>query len=336
MAAMALRRIPAVQTARFLGALVACGWLAGGVHAKDSAAAKMRVDATTEPAGWEVYVGDQLFAGYRFDDGGKPIVYPVYGPDGLAMTRNFPMKKDIKGERSDHDHHRSLWLTHGDVNGVDFWLDDEGCGRIVHQDGSAKVTDDGTVVLLTSNHWLGPDGNKILGDTRRFEFIVDDDRRIIDCDVLLKATDGDVNFGDTKEGTFGIRVAGTMKVDARTGGKITNAEGLTNKEAWGKPSPWVDYSGPVQDKVGGITIHAHPSGFGAPCRWHVRTYGLFAANPFGVHHFDGGPKRGGIVLKEGSRMRLNYRVVLHRGELDFDVANADAEKYANDPRPEME
>ncbi len=77
-----------------------------------------------------------------------------------------------------------------------------------------------------------------------------------------------------KKARFGIRVAGSMKVDAKMGGVITNAEGETNKDAWGKKSPWVDYSGPVDGETVGITIHAHPSGFGAPCRWHVRTYGL--------------------------------------------------------------
>lgn len=306
------------------------------LHGESPNAKQLRVEKVEQPAGWNIYVGDQLFAGYRLDDGGKPIVYPIHGPGGQLMTRHFPMKKDVPGERNDHDHHRSMWLTHGDVNGIDFWLDDKGCGRIVHQDGTAEVTDSGSVVLITTNGWLDPDGEKVLSDTRRFEFRVDDDRRIIDCDFLLKATDGDVNFGDTKEGSFGIRVAGSMKVDAKDGGVITNDEGKTNKDAWGKKSSWVDYSGPVDGETAGITVHAHPSGFGAPCRWHVRTYGLFAANPFGVHHFEGGPKRSGIVLQDGTQFRLNYRVVLHPGGLDSEATQSDAEKYANDPRPELE
>ncbi len=321
---------------RWFSAILVIAGTAPLVHGQPPKEARLRVTSVPQPAGWNILIGDDLFAGYRFDDGGKPIVYPIHGPGDRSMTRHFPMRKDVTGERGDHDHHRSLWLTHGDVNGVDFWLDDQGCGRIVHQQGEVAVTDAGTVVLLTSNDWLGPDGKRIFSDVRRFEFIVDGDRRIIDCDFLLKATDGDVNFGDTKEGTFGIRVASTMKVDAKAGGVITNAEGETNKDAWGKKSPWVDYSGPVDGQTVGITVHAHPSGFGAPCRWHVRTYGLFAANPFGVHHFDGGPKRSGVVLKEGTKMRLNYRVVLHPNGLDAEATRGDAEKYANDPRPELQ
>ena len=230
-----------------------------------------------------------------------------------------------------------MWFTHGDVNGVDFWEDDEDCGKIVHRSGEAKLdTQTGSAVLITENDWIGLDGKRILSDTRRFEFTGGLKRRLIDCDILLKASDGDVNFGDTKEGSFGMRIATTLKVDAKKGGKITNAEGDNDKKAWGKPSPWVDYSGPVDDEAVGITIHNHPSSFGFPTRWHVRTYGLFAANPFGRYHFKGGKKQDGIVLLEGKTMRLNYRVLLYQDEFDPAVAEADSKSYHNDPRPVVE
>jgi hypothetical protein len=63
---------------------------------------------------------------------------------------------------------------------------------------------------------------------------------------------------------------------------------------------------------------------------------LFAANPFGVYHFVGGEKTDGIVLKNGTRMRLNYRVVLYQGDFDAEGAAKDSEQYANDPRPELQ
>lgn len=292
------------------------------------------VERTGDPAGWTIKRDGDLVARYVLDSKGKPIIYPLLSPAGKRMTRDFPMKEGTPNERSDHDHHRSMWLTHGDVNDIDFWLDDDHCGKIVHRDGQAEVTDEG-VVLTTQNDWLDPDGKRVLSDTRRFTFRDVDGRRIIDCDSLLKATDGDVNFGDTKEGSFGLRLAGTMKVDAKPGGEITNAEGDHNKDAWGKKSAWVNYSGPVDGQPAGVTIHDHPSSFAYPCRWHVRTYGLFAANPFGVHHFTGGPKTNGIVLKDGDQLRLNYRVVIYDGEFDPDLAAKDSKQFANDPRPEL-
>ncbi|TWU60084.1 hypothetical protein Poly51_03580 [Rubripirellula tenax] len=304
------------------------------------ATSTMRIEADNDDAGqaigWKIYDGDTLVAGYLIDSHGKPVVYPVIGPSGQAMTRQYPIEDALATEAKDHQHHRSMWMTHGEVNDFDFWADEKNEGDTVHRSASTGVTDDGAAFIMTKNDWMSPKGERVMSDTRRFTFFRSGDRRVIDCDVILKATDGDVHFGDTKEGTFGVRVAGTMKVDAKLGGVITTADGDTNGKAWGKAAPWVDYSGPVNNKTAGITIHDHPSSYGYPCRWHVRTYGLFAANPFGVSHFTGEEKTRGVVLPAGKHMRLNYRVILHDGGLDEEVAKADQEKFANDPRPPMQ
>lgn len=300
--------------------------------------ATMRIEKAEDGSGWNIYAGDSLFAGYVQDSGGKPIIYPIHGPGGHPMTRNFPMKQDYGTENGDHDHQRSLWFTHGDINGIDFWTDDEGSGKIVQREIKTEVTDKGTAVITTENDWFTPDKKKrLLSDTRRFEFITDGARRrMIDCDILLRSTDGDVNFGDTKEGSFGMRVASSLKVDAKKGGMITNEKLKTNKDAWGKPSKWVDYSGSIDGEMVGVTIHNHPSSFGFPTRWHVRTYGLFAANPFGRVHFIGGKKQDGIVLLKDKTMRLNYRLVLYMDDFDPKTAEADSDQYQNDPRPVIE
>lgn len=328
------RRYSAAVTLASLAILLSTAPRAAAQGVNDKTAT-LQVEEVEQPAGWNILRGDQPIAGYLLDSNGKPIIYPLLSPSGKRVTRDFPMKEGNPAERTDHDHQRSFWLTHGEVNGFDFWTDDDPCGKVVHRSGNVTTADDGSVIITTENDWLDPEGNRILSDTRRFQFRDADSRRIIDCDFLLKATDGDVNFGDTKEGSFGLRIAGTMKVDAKVGGKITNAEGLHDKEAWGKRSPWVNYSGPVDGDLVGITIHDHPSSFGFPCHWHVRTYGLFAANPFGIYHFEGGEKRSGIVLKEGKRMRLNYRVVVYDGEFDAELAAEDSKQFANDPRPEL-
>ena len=71
--------------------------------------------------GYEVRIGTQLFAGYMTDYEGAPIVYPIVGPTGKYMTRNFPMKRDYEPIQADHPHQRSLWFAHGSINGLDFW-----------------------------------------------------------------------------------------------------------------------------------------------------------------------------------------------------------------------
>ena len=101
-----------------------------------------------------------------------------------------------------------------------------------------------------------------------------------------------------------------------------NAEGITDDAAWGKASPWVDYVGPVEGKTVGVAILNHPDSFRYPTTWHVRTYGLFAANPFGWHDF-GQKTSGEYTVPEGQSVRFAYRVVLHEGDTaTARVANA--------------
>ncbi len=298
------------------------------------------IKAIEEPRGYEIYIGDKLFAGYRVDQNGTPIVYPILSSAGLRMTRDFPMKEGTKNEKFDHDHHRSLWFNHGEVNGIDFWIDDAGSGKIVQKSISTKTSTTSVnsaqtaiATIQTTNDWVGPDGKLILSDSRQFTFHESGSDRIIDCDIILKASEGDVHFGDTKEGSFGIRVPGSMKVDAKLGGKIVNAEGLVDGKAWGKRSNWVNYSGPIATEGGemtpaGITILYHPSSFESPCRWHVRTYGLFAANPFGVYHFDGGKKTEGVKLKKGEEIEIKCRVIFSDGEFDTEKIEKAWKEYA--------
>ena len=118
---------------------------------------------------------------------------------------------------------------------------------------------------------------------------------------------------------------------ARTG-KITNADGKsTEANTWGKRSPWVDYAGTLQGKPMGVAIFDHPSNPKFPTYWHVRGYGLFAANIFGEHDFYSDESRdGSITLAKGKTLRFRYRVVVHPGR----TADANIEsKYKAWSRP---
>ena len=277
------------------------------------------------PQGVSVKVDGKPFADYLVKSGSKPILWPVIGPTGKRMTRNWPLENGVPGETDrDHVHQRSLWFTHGDVNGIDFWS--EGKGRIEHRE-FVKVDSGPPAMIVTRNDWLSPDGSKLqLQDERTHTFGADADRRWIDFEVVLKATNGPVVFGDTKEGSFGVRVASSMRVDSKQGGKIVNSQRQANAAAWGKPAAWVDYYGPVEGETLGIAILNHPKSFRFPTHWHVRTYGLFAANPFGLSDFTAGASKGQYTLPAGETLTLRYRVLLHKGdEKEGGVAAAFAE-----------
>ena len=261
-----------------------------------------------------VKIDGRLFAEYLVQSGTKPILWPIIGPTGKSMTRDFPMR-DRVGEKKDHPHQRSLWFSHGDVNGIGFWTErGKGVGTIKHLEFT-KVAGGKPGVIATRNAWLASDGHRVCEDERTLRFDTDGDARWIDFEITLKAVDGDVVFGDTKEGTFGVRVAESLSVDAKRGGKIVNSEGQRNDKAWGQPAAWVDYHGPIDGQTVGIAIFNHPSSFRYPTCWHVRGYGLFAANPFGLHEFSGGKEvNGALTLSRGKTVALRYRVLLHRGD----------------------
>jgi len=69
----------------------------------------------------DVMVDGKLFTSYRWpEEVSKPILYPVFSGAGTEITRGYPLHPRV-GERADHAHHIGMWLTYGDVNGLDFW-----------------------------------------------------------------------------------------------------------------------------------------------------------------------------------------------------------------------
>lgn len=300
---------------------------------------QVNAKVTVEPSdrGAIVSVDGELFAEYLTQHAHQPCIWPLIGPTGKAMTRAYPIGPKVDGESHDHPHHHSFWFTHGNVNGYDFWgntvkqSDGKSSDRIVHRQFTALENIDQHAKIVTINDWMHGD-EKVCEDEREFVFGAGDDSRWIDCRLTLKATDGDVVFGDTKEGSFAVRVADTMKVDANLGGVIINREGLTNENAWGVPSRWVDYSGPVEGEPVGIAMLSHPKSFRPEVRWHVRTYGLFAANPFGQHDFPSpGLQQGEYTLKNGDELTLRYRVLLHTGDALHGKVEEAYRDYAGQP-----
>jgi hypothetical protein len=274
------------------------------------------ITAERSANGVVVKIDGRLFTEYLEKSGTKPVLWPIIGPTGKPMTRDYPIR-NRDGEKQDHLHHRSMWFTHGNVNGIDFWAEQSKTAKLgtIRHIQFAKIESGKPAVIVAQSAWIAPDGKKVCEDQRTLRFDADDSARWIDFDIVLKATDGEVTFGDTKEGTFGLRMAESMKVDARQGGKIINSRGQSNEAAWGRPAEWVDYYGPVDGQTVGIAIFNHPKSFRFPTPWHVRTYGLFAANPFGLHDFPDGKKSDGTLkLRAGETITLCYRVLFHRGD----------------------
>ena len=273
-----------------------------------------------------VTVEGEEFTTYRFTGHDKPILYPLRGPGGVPLTRSWPIEKGVTGEPEDHPHHESLWFTHGSVNGHDFWAPRaHGAGPdgpIPHVEHVSidRCESGETGILETTSRWVDADNKPVLTEHRTMVFSADETARSIDVTLKLVADSGPVTFGDTKEGSFALRVRPALQPkdsngSQGAGGRLVNSEGLVDGAAWGKRARWVDYSGTVDGKAYGIAMLDHPSNLRHPTWWHAREYGLSGANPFGIHDFSGEPEgAGNHTIPPGKTLVLRYLVVFHEGD----------------------
>jgi len=282
----------------------------------------------------DVLIGGKPFTAFYFDAKiPKPFMHPLRSAEGIVVTRGFPMRKDIPGESKDHPHHRALYYTHGDINGVDFWGEAEFEEKAPVQAGgktyraSEQLPNGRTVFtkleevksgadagsLRARFNLVGPDGKVMGEETQAYTFRGDASTRTIDCEFTIHAQQIPLKMGDTKEGTFAIRVVKALEEPAV---KMLNSEGAVGeKNIWGKRANWVDYSGTVEGKKLGIAIFDYPSNPKHPTYWHARGYGLFAVNPFGEHDYYNDKKRdGSITIKPGESLTFRYRVLIHDGD----------------------
>jgi hypothetical protein len=273
----------------------------------------------------DVQIDGQPFTTYQHEGFAKPILYPILGPQGVPMTRNWPIKKDVPGEAKDHVHHKSLWFTHGKVNGIDFWTEGKKCGRIVQTKLVRAEGGKDQAVIETTNDWQDPKGKVVMSDTLRVSFSLVPGGRAIDWQIDLHASHGKVTFGDTKEGTMAIRTRPELQLvnDLKQGvttanGHAVNSDGARDANIWGKRANWVDYWAEVEGKTLGVAIFDHPENPRHPTWWHAREYGLISANPFGIHDFekDKPATAGSLTLPEGKSITLRYRFVFHEDDAE--------------------
>jgi hypothetical protein len=252
-----------------------------------------------------VTLGEGPFFTYRYSpEIPKPYLYPVHGPSGAEVTRNgHPTDPD------GHKHHRSIWLGHPDVNGVNFWEEnDSQAGQIFHLKFTGLEEAPGVVRIVAENHWLSTQTGLLLEETRELLIPPGTSRlRILDLRTTLRGGQREVTFGQTPYGLLGCRVAPTMAV--RAGGRIVNAQGDENEVgALGKRSPWMEYGGEARpgdgETVGIVDDEENPR---FPTAWHCRDDGWF------------GPaftREAPFTLRPGETLSLHYLFVFRSAEVD--------------------
>jgi hypothetical protein len=272
----------------------------------------------------DVTVDGKLFTTYFFDpEVAKPYLMPLRTASGDIITRGFPVKNDVSGGNPKggafEPHQRPLYFGHGDIDGLDFWQEPV-FDKFYHDHGHQayghmvlKSVDAGSAAIQ-ARFTLNDPNNRVIGEeTQSFTFHGDAHTRAVDCAFTIHATAGPLDIGDTKEGTFGLRLAPELSAPL---GHMVNSSGAEGEKAiWGKPADWVDYSGVISGRPVGVAVFDHPKSFRHPTTWHARAYGLLAANPFGLREFTRDQNKDGAwTLPEGKSLTFRYRVLIHEGE----------------------
>ncbi|MCH2129160.1 MAG: PmoA family protein [Pirellulaceae bacterium] len=250
-----------------------------------------------------ITVGGKPFADYCYEVPRAGFIN-VFSPAGIKVTRNYPPQQ---GDDIDHPHHSGIFLTFGDLNGIDFWhihgkvLQDE-----VIDEGKVGVSGHGFSV---KKRFLANDEQStLLSEACRFTLRVVTDGYLLEYDSTFTCEAERVVIGSKEEGGLGVRVATPMTV--KYGGKMKDDTGRQGgTQIWGKQANWVEHSANVDGMHVGLTMMVHPDNF-SNCWWHARDYGVNAANPFGP--LNDRDKR--TRMQRGDRLRMRYAILVHSHE----------------------
>jgi len=168
----------------------------------------------------------------------KPDWYPVLTPSGREVTISSAFR---------YNHHHSIWIGHGNVNGVNVFHDNNptrpNLGDIVLERAELRVEPRGAT-LDTTNGWIAKDGRRLLTEVRRFTVrpdLLNGQAHALDVDSEIIASEGPVLLARETHSYLGVRVADS--IDVEDGGRAVNSNGDENEEgAMGKAASWLDYS----------------------------------------------------------------------------------------------
>lgn len=230
----------------------------------------------------------------------KPFFYPL-NAHGVNVLRDWPIGEGRPGEAKDHPHHTGMYHAFGEVNGKEYWSKTPIVpGKILRREAGPAYAR-----IVAENAW----GEDLL-ETHDVMVLDAGEDAVVDWTITLKAANGPVVFAKdlkmAKEGSFSLRVAAGLSLKGDAPEMMSDAKGNKGEKAIrADAAPWVDYAGEVDQKKVGVSVMNHPSSFRYPTTWHVRAYGLFAANPWLI--------KGENTLPKGESLLLRYRVYVHEG-----------------------
>ena len=248
-------------------------------------------------------------------------IHPLYGLDGQILTEDFPR---------DHPHHRGVfWAWHqlwlGDMKIGDPWATQN--SRWDVYDAKILTPNSKSQALKLGVYWKSPLRTDSAGKpvplvketTTITAHCAENDMRKIDFRIELLAMQDDMRLGGSEDakgyGGFSTRIK------LPQGLAFTGSDGPVEPTTLSlEAGPWIDVSGKLgeSDKTSGLAILVHSSCPGYPHRWILRRKGSCQNAAW--------PGRDPVPLSKTKPLVLNYRLIIHRGDvtsLDLDKLQAE-------------
>jgi Methane oxygenase PmoA len=248
------------------------------------------------------YEGARLLFEYRYSaDVPKTYMHPFCAPDG-NITLDSP---------ADHVHHRGVMLAWSDVNGFDFWGEQNPAkhGRIVHR----RFADLRKDKLVSLEDWVA-EGKTLLTERRTIAVpISSKDAVWLDWTSELSAVSEPVQLSAAQHVYNGLGIRFAHELD---GGNVLNSKGTTGIEKTnGDDADWCAYAVAVPKRsVAGAVIFNHPSNPRHPIPFFVmnKPFGYISAAPTFREPFR---------LEPGRPLRLRFALVGFNGEPSVERMN---------------
>ncbi len=269
------------------------------------------IETRDDGAVLQVVDGDEVVLAFHYK-APKPYIHPLHAPGGAVVTLALP---------HDHLHHRGLWLTWPNVNGINFWEEHfapEQTGYIYHRNFEPRSAASGETGFTSCQEWVTVAGERLI--TGHFGLTVHpahDDGRLLSVEIALQAVGKPVELGTPPHyHGLGYRCARSMD-----NGRLLNANGDEGTEGTnGARATWCSYTGRLDgiertDLAGqgegwaGVTIFDHPANPRHPTPWFTmhQPFG-FIAPALSFHE--------PYVIAPDDTLTLRYGVLIQRGPAD--------------------
>jgi putative heme-binding domain-containing protein len=230
---------------------------------------------------------------YVTDPSRRPYLHPVRDPSGrTVLTEDTP---------ADHPWQHGIFTGFHEVNGLNYWKEDQGRQRFVRLLDLKEEAD--RVSWRSLTELVAPDGRVVLEEEQAVTVHAPEkaDAYRIDFDLLLRARDRDVTFGKFAVGGLAARMRWEKGRPRHT---HLNAKGDTGRACDQKRAAWCTVERPFGDETFGIALFDHPDNPNHPAGWRVDEQGLINPAVSLV---------GGWSLSAGKERGFRYGILIYRG-----------------------